>query len=99
MVTIVLIEVVIFIMVSGFRPRMKSLLVVGQGGRIFKDRGSIPLLTCLDDHFSVSKDLCENTYQNDDVQGSHEGAKNRGGWWIYQQVEHYSQNNRLQSLM
>lgn len=46
MVTIVLIEVVIFIMVSGFRPRMKSLLVVGQGGGIFKDRGSIPLLTC-----------------------------------------------------
>ena len=46
MVTIVLIEVVIFIMVSGFRPRMKSLLVVGQGGGIFKDRGSIPSLTC-----------------------------------------------------
>lgn len=74
MVTIVLIEVVIFIMVSGLRPRMKSLLVVGQGGRIFKDRGSFTNL--LDDHFSVSKDLCENAYQNDDVQGSHEGAKN-----------------------
>lgn len=46
MVTIVLIEVVIFIMVSGLHPRMKSLLVVAQGVRIFKDRGSILSLTC-----------------------------------------------------
>lgn len=52
MVTIVLIEVVIFIMVFGPHPRMENLGLVGQGVRVFKDiRESIRPLTCLDNYF------------------------------------------------
>lgn len=71
MVTIVLIEVVIFIMVSGLHPGMKSLLVVGStGSENFQGQRIHSFTNLLDDHFSVSKGLCENAYQDDDVQGS-----------------------------
>lgn len=62
MVTIVLIEVVIFIMVFGLHPGMENL---SDGKRVsFQGhRESTHPLTCMDDHFSISKSIYENAHQ------------------------------------
>lgn len=62
MVTIVLIEVVILLMVFGLHPRMEN-LSGGTGMSFQGHRESSHPLTCTNDHFSISKGVCENAHQ------------------------------------